>query len=111
MFCYLCFAISEFNQTSSRRYSLTTQNGKCDILDLLSKLKISERQRTLLIHAFTGCDKVSGFFGFGKQVQFIFGDINKSLRRLRFKKYHMMTKNKKGRTLRPEYPPPPHLKG
>ena len=41
----------QINQTSSRRYFLTTQKGTFDLLDLLSKLTISERKRILLIHA------------------------------------------------------------
>lgn len=45
---------------------VTTQTGTYKIQDMQQALSVEEKIYILIIHAFTGCDTVSGIHGFGK---------------------------------------------
>ena len=54
------------SSTVNNNLFFTTSSGSYNIKNISSQLNVSERERILFIHSFTGCDTVSAIFGLGK---------------------------------------------
>ena len=60
----VCLLVHHFNSEHHNDIYLTTKKGTYSIKEISSHLDHKEKEILLLIHSISGCDSVSGLFGF-----------------------------------------------
>ena len=63
----LCLLVHHFNSEHHNNIVFTAKSGSYSIGKIASQLKPKEKRMLLLVHSFSGCDTVSGIFGYGKE--------------------------------------------